>query len=376
MQTFIAELIVTEKCNLRCPYCYVKNRNRSMTFDTFKECLKQLHVFTKQTGCQDFGLTFFGGEPLINFDLIKQAVPILKKDPLCKFFHIVSNMTLIDEEKVKWIKENNVPISWSFDGLSSPVSRPLLKMPENIDPRTGKQFKNILELYEYKKDLIFQLVRNECKVMICPENCRDLVENFKFFINYGINCPDFTLVRDDIWTEEDIKAFDKSMVDLADYYIAEVKKGKIISNGFFRLCFLDTVIGLSKGKRHLGCFACTHGCAITPSGDFYPCERFAAKDILKYDSDYDFDFFKRTCDTHKYKKCQECDLYQVCNMGCLYTQFRNGNEPIDSFCELEHIIYEQTFRVIHELKDDPTFKKIVHMWFNSVETSFKRGGKK
>ena len=92
IDNFIIDLVVTENCNLKCKYCYEIHRNINMTeenFDHFYSVtlpqLKKLYDFNT------YILHFFGGEPLLNFNLIKYIVPIIKKDNNCIDIEIVSN---------------------------------------------------------------------------------------------------------------------------------------------------------------------------------------------------------------------------------------------------------------------------------------------
>jgi len=198
--------------------------------------------------------------------------------------------------------------------------------------------------------------------MIWPGNTKEMVENFEFLLDYGIDHPDFSLVRDDVWTIDDIKQYKYELEKLTDLYIEKVRGGKFCSIGLIKLAILDTLYGLVKGKRPFGCFAGTHGGVLMSSGEFYPCARFASKKIMQMDEKFSFKYYQDQFDPRKYDKCIPCDLRQVCNAGCTYSQVMNGNKPVDSVCELFHITYTCAHRVVEELKDDPTFHSIVEMW--------------
>jgi radical SAM protein with 4Fe4S-binding SPASM domain len=358
---FTLEVSVTEKCNLGCPYCYVANRPTWMSKEVFDKGIKDVHKLMERSGDKDYYVSFFGGEPMLNWDLIQHAVPVLQADPKNTGINIITNLTMVDEEKAAWIKENNVGISWSFDGMGSNESRPLLPILENTNPETEQLFNGILDLYNNKRDIIMGLT-NGCKVMIWPGNTKEMVENFEFLLDYGIDHPDFSLVRDDVWTIDDIKQYKYELEKLTDLYIEKVRGGKFCSIGLIKLAILDTLYGLVKGKRPFGCFAGTHGGVLMSSGEFYPCARFASKKIMQMDEKFSFKYYQDQFDPRKYDKCIPCDLRQVCNAGCTYSQVMNGNKPVDSVCELFHITYTCAHRVVEELKDDPTFHSIVEMW--------------
>jgi uncharacterized protein len=104
--TFTLELSVTEKCNLGCPYCYVANKDNFMTPEIFDEKLPLILDYMKKANCDKLNMSFFGGEPMLNFDLIKHATKKIREVLPDTQLVIISNMTMIDEEKSKWIKEN------------------------------------------------------------------------------------------------------------------------------------------------------------------------------------------------------------------------------------------------------------------------------
>lgn len=362
---FTLEISVTEKCNLGCPYCYVANRPTWMTPEVFDNAMPELYNLMKRSGDNEYHVSFFGGEPLLNFDLIKYVVPKLRADPKCKGIGVITNLTMIDAEKAKFLTENGVGVSWSFDGMSSNETRPLLPLLENTNPETGELFDGILDMYNYKKDIITSLT-NGCKVMIWPGNVKDMTENFEFLLSWGIEHPDFSLVRDDVWTREDIIEYRKELVRLTDTYIAKLKAGIPCSVGFLRLAILDILYGLVKGKRPFGCFAGTNGGVLMSSGEFYPCARFASKKIMRMDSEYDFKYYQEMFKPSNYDKCQPCDLKQVCNAGCSYSQVMNDNKPLDSICELFHITNEQAMRVVEECRDVPVFQDLILHYIENV----------
>lgn len=362
---FTLEISVTEKCNLGCPYCYVANKPTFMMPETFDNALPELYSLMKRSGDKEYHVSFFGGEPLLNWELITHAVPILSNDPKCKGINIITNLTMIDDEKADYLRKYGVGVSWSFDGMSSNETRPLLPIFENTNPETGELFDGILELYNHKKELIKDLT-NGCKVMIWPGNVKDMTENFEFLLDWGIEHPDFSLVRDDVWTIDDIKEYKKELTRLTDKYIEKLKAGVPCSVGFLRLAILDSLYGLVKGKRPFGCFAGTHGGVLMSSGEFYPCARFASKKIMKMDENYNFQYYQEAFNPMNYDKCQDCSLKQVCNAGCSYSQVTNNNKPVDSVCELFHITYEQAFRVVRECKHEPVFQDLILHYTENV----------
>lgn len=358
------ELLVTEKCNLSCPYCYVANKNKFMTKETFDKKFDQLHDLVQRTGEKNYHISFFGGEPLLNWELVKYAIPKFKADPLCVGIVLISNMTLIDKEKSDFLLQHGVGVSWSFDGITSNETRPLLKTPENEGYYGTAE--GILKMYEDKKELILRHIRG-CKFMVWPGNSQLMTENLEFFAEWGIPFPDYSLVRDDVWTVEDIKNFKDDLRKLGDRTIKYInEENTLIMPGFFSLSIMDSMLGLAKGKRPFGCFAGCRGVAIMPDGEVYPCARFGSKRIMEIDNNYDFSYYQKQFRPENYDKCKNCNLNKVCNAGCTYSQVRNDNKPLDSICELYHIITEESYRVLRECKDSTLFQQYFINAFNNI----------
>jgi len=361
MPEYHLEVSVTEKCNLGCPYCYVANQDKFMTPEVFDKAWPEFIQLVDRSRSHSegkFHITFFGGEPLLNMELIKHATHKVRNDPFySKRLHavsIISNMTLINDEIADWLEENQVGINWSFDGISSNETRPVIKnMGEN------KGYSSVFEMYNEKQHLIRRLTKwsKTCKVMIFPGNVDAMTENFEFLVEFGIPCPDFSVVRDDIWSIEDLQHFRREVRRLADKQIEYLSQGKLAICGLFNLPLQDMLIGLTKQKRPFGCFAGVSGSVMAVDGSFYPCARFGSKKVLPMKGEeYNFSYFQQIFNPKTYNKCKGCELYKVCNAGCTYSQIRNGNKPVDSVCELFHMYYDEAIRIVDKCKDFPTFQ--------------------
>ena len=122
-------LNVTENCNMRCKYCYLSEeyeftRNRTshmMDFQTAKKALDlffdKQRIIKQQNPGKAVGISFYGGEPLLNLDLIKRCVEYTKNNCPLKFgFYITTNGTLLKDDVVDYLVDNNFNIFISLDG--------------------------------------------------------------------------------------------------------------------------------------------------------------------------------------------------------------------------------------------------------------------
>lgn len=352
--SFLVQLCVTDRCNLGCPYCYVQNKNKSLTKEMVMDAMKKVKNHMKRIGEKTYNINYFGGEPLLEFDLIKELAPIFKNDPDCDFQFIVTNGTLLTEEKYNFLKEY-MGLSWSFDGIGSETSRPLLKMKEN------GSYKNIMDLYNDKKDLILKASGSGCKCMIYPGNAGNMLENVKFMLDFGIRYIDFSIVRDDIWEPKDIAVFRKELVKVREFLEEEFRKGHEIGCGFLDLMIDQALQSFLFGKHKNSCFAGLTGCAIGVDGKLYGCQRFAQDKIFEILDDHPFAELRSQLEPYAHKECKNCDIYLVCKTGCQYSQLKNHNLVLGSVCELYHILYSEAFKMNHNLRECTTWQKYRYM---------------
>jgi uncharacterized protein len=172
-------LNVTENCNLRCKYCiFSENYPLTHSYDSHGMSLKTAQhavdyffalaePLTKRIPGKKLAITFYGGEPLIAFDLIREIVPYIKSTAPCEIiFHISTNGTLLDQEKVDFLIENDFNIACSIDGPKQEQDRN--RVFSGDQGTFDKVWKNLTELkrrypdysqlmflsvYDYKTDL-------------------------------------------------------------------------------------------------------------------------------------------------------------------------------------------------------------------------------
>ena len=353
---FQFEVVVTENCNLKCEYCYMTNKDQKMTRKVFDAHYAALPIIMNIYEEERFTTTLFGGEPLLNWGLIEHILPIVSKDPKCQGITLPTNGLLIQPYMIGTLKKHNVNVSLSFDGLWQ------------------KDFDGEKDISKYR-NIIEALGVNTCKVMVTPQSMRKigLVRNYKWFVEDldVISSPDFTLVRDDVWLELDVAVFKYEIEALANQTIEYIKQGVETMPGIFSLYILDTLAGEKYGKRSFGCFAGLHGLGFMPDGKVYPCARFGStgeyeifSSTSKSVNDLIYKNYKKflnktLTDPRIFEKCQSCVLYKYCNAGCTYSQLKNGG-VLQPVCELYKASYEQAFRIVDELKDNQTFKKIMN----------------
>jgi uncharacterized protein len=119
----ILYLVPTSRCNFRCKYCSIMHNNKGGSDMSEHRAKKAIDLFFSCLKDRNGKIIFYGGEPLMNFELVKWAVAyIRKKEKLMKKeinIVIISNGSMLTEEIIRFIKKNSISLSISLDGLKS-----------------------------------------------------------------------------------------------------------------------------------------------------------------------------------------------------------------------------------------------------------------
>jgi sulfatase maturation enzyme AslB (radical SAM superfamily) len=276
-------------------------------------------------------IDFFGGEPLLQMDLIKVILDGVQHDDNLKLF-MPTNGLLLDEEKVQFLVDNNIEVSLSFDGLWQDRNRLQLN---------GKR---TMHRFMEKRDLFRKIPGVNCHTMI-TKGCYNLLENHLWIKdNFGFN-PELTLVRDvGTWDQHSVDQLMVGITELFDWYIENPEQGMPYFVLFYLRHFLDYH---SKGVTTDNCGAGTHMFMFSEN-KVVPCTRFKdSPDMI--------------AEIPKYAQmpvCQTCEVKNYCKKGCLFEQIKNQG-PIVELCDIYKYTYREVKRMTAALKNNQFFKQIV-----------------
>ncbi len=315
-------LNIAHDCQLRCKYCFASTGDfgkgrKLMSFETGKHAIDFL---LENSGDRpNLELDFFGGEPLMNFGVVKQVVEYARsreKEYNKKFrFTITTNGLLLDDEKIDFINREMSNVVLSIDGRKE-VNDYFRVLPN------GQGCYDII-MPKYKK-LVAGRGDKEYYVRGTFTN-----KNLDFSKDvFALNEAGFDQISvepvvgdDDIYalTEKDLPAVFAEYEKLALQLLENEKKGKKFN--FFHF-MLDLDQGPCAIKRLRGCGCGNDYVAITPDGDIFPCHQFVGIDEYKmgnidegtFDQEMKADFAR----AHVYSKpeCRECWAKFYCSGGC------------------------------------------------------------
>lgn len=340
-------LNVAHDCNLRCKYCFASTGDfgggrKLMPFEVGKAALD---FIVKNSGTRhNLEVDFFGGEPLMNFGVVKRLVEYgrkIEKENNKHFrFTITTNGILLDDEKIDFINREMHNVVLSIDGRReiNDEMRPHVDGRGSYDDIIGK----------YKK-----LVENRnggeyyVRGTFTHKNL-DFAEDVLHLADEGfdqISVEPVVCDRNSPYAiqKEDLPRIFEEYEKLASAYLSRRREGK----GFN---FFHFMIDLNEGpcilKLLKGCGCGNEYVAVTPDGEIYPCHQFVGQsnfimgNVLEQSGNFENElkiaFSKANIFTKK--SCPDCWARFFCSGGCnANNQLYNENilNPLEVSCKLE-----------------------------------------
>ena len=258
-------LLLTYNCNLACDYCFCgKKRKDSMSEEMSR---KAIDFFMKRSN-EKVNIVFFGGEPLLESDLIEKIILYCEEKYNNRVNYLLTtNGTLLNKCNVDMIRKWNIGITLSIDGKAD--SHDLHRCFRDGRPSWDIIMKNI-EDSNLEKDLL------TVRLTFTKNNVAKLADNVISLHKLGFKNLAFYPASDskDMYTEDDINCFRKQIDKLVEYtYLCYQENNPI------KIHWINRSI-----KSHIngGCLKCMDGInqmAITPDGYIYPCNRVDFSDM-------------------------------------------------------------------------------------------------
>ena len=361
-------LQVANDCNLNCKYCYGSGgsygrKRELMSFDVAR---KGIDYMVENRGERTrLRITFFGGEPLLNFELIKKCIAyceMLEKEHGITFgYSMTTNGTIVSDEILAYIKKYRFSLLVSMDG--------------------GKETQDCYRCFVEGKGS-FDIIQpnlaafkeaNGGRLSVRATVCKpkmDMVAIRKELTELGFDNVIMSMVDTDSGsslflgndTEEMILQYDR----LAKALICDAKAGKPINNTFFNEILRKLYY---KALSVKGCNAGSTGFAIGSDGAFYPCHRYMGmEDYICGNVDDGIDVEKTKIFDHvsvfEKADCKECWARFLCGGGCsniCVTQTGDVMKAPECYCDIYRGIYKIMLHMYYELKqwDDQYFRNLL-----------------
>jgi uncharacterized protein len=331
LQTIV--LNVTNQCNLSCQYCYEfgedklatpEGKPKFMEWETAKSSVD--YLFAESQGRKSVHITFFGGETLMNFPLLKHVVEYARsraEELKVKIdFSLTTNATLLTPTIIEYLAENAIGVTVSMDG------------PKEMQDKF-RVFSNGRGSYDIIKPKVQNLLANHRTRPIAARvtmtsgamDVKKIYQHLKHELGfYEVGFAPVTTSPNRLYSinEPGMDSVLEQFTELADEYLEFALRGE--HHGFSNVS--DTLSELHQGvNKSLPCGAGLGMVGVGPSGDIAPCHRFVDSDqhvlgnvTTGIDREKQNDFLTRGNIDTKYD-CHECWARPLCAGGCHHEAF-------------------------------------------------------
>ena len=348
-------LHICHDCNLKCKYCFASEGTYNTDRDYMSEevAKKAIDFLVSHSGNRrSLEVDFFGGEPLLNLDVVKSCVNYareIEKTTDKEFnFTMTTNCVLLDEEICEYLNKEMVNVVLSIDG------RKCVHDYTRITSNGTGSYEAVLEGAR-----LMRKIRGDKQYYVrgtFTHNNLDFSKDVESLSDMGFDQISVEpVVLDDehplALKKEDYPAIIKEYDKLANLYLN--RKGTDKAFNFFHF-MIDLKHGPCLNKRLTGCGAGAEYLAVSPVGDVYPCHQFVGETDYRMGSVLDGTFNRDIqntfagIDVTKKPECKDCFAKYYCSGGCIAASHHymgDLKKPYDRSCELMRKRYELSMAI-------------------------------
>jgi uncharacterized protein len=352
-------LNIAHACNMKCRYCFASQGDFGLKPSLMSLSIGQRSLdflFEHSGPVQNLEVDFFGGEPLLNADIVRQLVLYGRKKAFESGkminFTLTTNAILLNDDMIDFIIDHNLSVIMSLDG------RPETNDRHRIFNDGEGTYHSILPQMQklVARHPVSYYVRGTF-TRLNPDFSLDL----RHLVDLGFDCislepaagaqNDFSIKESDL--EMVLAEYDNLTDLLCQYY----QSGKPVNFFHFNL---DLQKGPCLAKRTSGCGAGVEYLVVTPEGDVYPCHQFVGETDFKMGNiqNAELDLFIRDRFEHNRltdkEECQRCWARNFCGGGCHANAYHaNSNIGIPDMVScamhrkrIEGAIYLEAFKLL------------------------------
>ena len=333
-------IFITEKCNLRCTYCYEQGMDRNKSMD-IKVADKTIDFICRKIKNEELNIplyiVFHGGEPLMNFEVVKHIHKGLSKKVVGRkiIYDMTTNGTCLDTEKIDFICKNIDNISVSIDGTKETHDKN--RIFENGKGSYDISVKNAKKFLDRGKDV-------RIRMTYTTNTVSELYESIAQITKYGFRTiVPVTDFMDTNWTKSHINTINDQISKLIN--LKEEYQNLDVS--------LIDIINLNTRKGD--CFGGVVSFAIDANGGIFPCTFSVGENEFKLGSVFDEDISEEKkrelikIYTSDNEECEGCSRKEFCSsVRCkLINKKVTGefNKSIPIICALEKVALATTKKI-------------------------------
>lgn len=354
--------VMTEECNMRCEYCIYSDKypkeitysKDELSFETAKKAFDIFYDIHKEKVKRGYKkppmISFYGGEPLLKYNLMVQIVDYIKTVDNSTVYYITTNGTILNDEIINFLIEFNFIITFSLDGFKENHDRNRITV--NGKPTFDIIVENIKKFQSIKKE---RNIKQLISFNYCYDNYTDLYKCARFFEdNYEIFYPFFILYNqinpfDNTyysWVEKNKMNLEKNILKNSYSMIKSIFINKINESDKFKEIVINLFIGefslmiRSKWANMEYFNACIplSKMAVYADGTFSLCEKMNKKHPIGNVRDGINIFeIKKVVSLFKEnyisKKCKYCEIKRICPTCYMY--MNDKGDINKEFCDMQ-----------------------------------------
>ena len=316
-------LHIAHTCNLNCEYCFASQgkyhgERAMMSFEVGKRAFDFL--IENSGSRRNLEVDFFGGEPLMNFDVVKELVAYarsIEKEKGKNFrFTLTTNGLLIDDDVIDFCNREMSNVVLSLDGRKEIHDRYRVDYAGNGSwERIVPKFRKLVEARGHKNYYMRGTFTHAN-----PDFLKDIEKMLELGFTELSMEPVVCAAGDPSeLTEADLPIVCDQYEKLAELMLKRDREGKPFT---FYHYMIDLTGGPCIYKRISGCGSGTEYMAVTPWGDLYPChqfvgdEKFKLGDIWHGVSNTEIQSEFAACNVYAHPECRDCWARLYCSGGC------------------------------------------------------------
>ena len=316
-------LHVAHTCNLNCSYCFASQgkyhgERAMMSFEVGKRALDFL---IENSGTRkNLEVDFFGGEPLMNFQVVKDLVAYarsIEQEKGKRFrFTLTTNGVLVDDEVIQWANKECSNVVLSLDGRKEIHDR------FRVDYAGNGSWEKIVP--KFQKFVQARGGKDYYMRGTFTHNNPDFLKDIQQMLDLGfteLSMEPVVCAAGDpsALTEEDLPIVMEQYEELAELMLERDREGRPFT---FYHYMIDLTGGPCIYKRISGCGSGTEYMAVTPWGDLYPCHQFVGEERFRLGNIWDGvtntevqgEF--AACNVYAHPECRDCWARLYCSGGC------------------------------------------------------------
>ncbi len=327
-------LFLTTNCNLNCSYCYLGKKGKSVMDWHIAE--KAIQLLLKDDEQNGKGISFFGGEPLLEKELLYRIAAYVRKHYDGIEMSVTTNGLLLDKETIAHLKHYGVAVILSLDGCGEEANHNRL-LPDGSScwSKVKKQLNEIAI-----SDI------EAVRMTVLPDNVDKLYQNLYGLYELGFRHINFALDYTSIWTGNQIDIYHEQYQKVLEFYTDCLQKGEKLY-----LDVIDNIIYNAVGRYSFRCQYGHGSIAISTDGMVFPCHREVLNTNAIKSFLYDFTEFHNMECCIEDEICVDCELLHRCNF-CTVNIRKNGGSGKDIpeiICKINRIHIMETDKMAEKL---------------------------